>query len=221
MSEQLILTSLQDRIFEITLNRPEQYNALSNELMEQLNAALDAFAANEDASVCIIKGAGKNFSSGADIKQFGSAAAQTDEMIEHRADLTSGIHHKLASIPKPFIASVRGYALAGGCGIALATDFVIASANAVFGYPEVRRGIVPAVVMANLSKLVGKRRALDMILTGRKIPAAEAMEYDMITAVVPDDKLEARTAELAQELAKQNLSTLIIKSTGYLSESSV
>ena len=103
---------------------------------------------------------------------------------------------------------MRGYALAGGCGVALAADLVVASENALFGYPEIRRGFVPALVLVNLSKLVGRRRALEMILTGKRFGARQCLDWGLINQVVPDEQLETATTELAEMLAGLSASAL-------------
>ncbi len=208
MSEQILIKEKKDNIFFITLNRPDNFNALNNALMDELHAALTAFRDDDELHVAIVSGAGRNFCSGADIKQFGDKEAQTPEAIAKRADTSMQVHLLFAQIAKPIIISVRGYALAGGCGIAMAGDLVVASENAVFGYPEVKRGFVPALVLVNLSKIVGRRCALEMLLTGDKVGAVKALEYGMVNQVVPDGQLEAKTLELAEKLAAYSISAL-------------
>lgn len=201
MTEKVLLAEKKGHILDIILNRPDRYNALSNELMDLLLEALENFAQDPELHVAVLRGAGKNFSSGADIKEFANAKTQTEEAIHHRGETSFKIHTAFHAINKPIISSVRGYALAGGCGLALGCDLVVASENAVFGYVEVKRNIVPALVLSNLSKLVGRRKALEYVMTGRRVTAAEALQVGMINYMVPDDKLEARTWELAEELA--------------------
>ena len=201
MSEQILLKEKKGNIFFITLNRPDNFNALSNALMDELHAALSTFRDDDELHVAVVTGAGKNFCSGADIKQFGDKEAQTPEAIAKRANTSMEVHLLFAQIAKPIIVSARGYALAGGCGIAMAGDIVVASENTVFGYPEVKRGFVPALVLVNLSKIVGRRCALEMLMFGEKVPAQKALEYGMVNYVVPDEKLEEKTLELAEKLA--------------------
>lgn len=203
-----ILVSEKGRICEIVMNRPDRYNALSNDLMDSLHQALISFKGNPNCHVAILRGAGVNFSSGADIKQFGDAEAQTSNAIKRRANASMEVHRLFAAIEKPIICSVQGYALAGGCGLAMAGDLVIASENAIFGYPEIKRGFVPALVLTNLSKLVGRRKALEMLLTGRKVSAQEALACGMVNEIVPDDQLESKTWELASDLAALNPDSL-------------
>lgn len=199
--EDILLKEQVGGVLKLTLNRPEKYNSLSNDLMEQLHDALIAFGEDDTQHACLLTGAGKNFCSGADIKQFGDPNAQTPEAIARRAQMTMETHGMVSRLKKPVITSVRGYALAGGCGVALSADLVIASENALFGYPECSRGFVPALVMVNLSKLVGRHRALELLLTGKKLPAAKALEWGLINEVVPDEELDGRAMELAQQLA--------------------
>ena len=202
MDESILLKEQVEGVLKLTLNRPEKYNSLSNDLMEQLHDALLAFGENETQKCCLIIGAGKHFCSGADIKQFGDKEAQTEEMIAYRAKLTMETHGMAARLGKPIITCVRGYALAGGCGLALSGDLVLASETALFGYPECSRGFVPALVMVNLSKLVGRHRALELLLTGKKITADKALDWGLINEVVPDKQLEQRGMELAIHLSQ-------------------
>ncbi len=197
----ILLQERENGVLYLTLNRPERRNALSNALMEELLEALRAFDREEGDRVAVIRGAGEHFCSGADIKQFGDAAAQTPEAIAHRAVVTMSVHSVVSQIAKPIITSVRGYALAGGCGVALAADFVIASETAIFGYPEVTRGFVPALVTTNLTKLVGRRRALELVLAGRRLSAREALQWGLINEVTKDASLEEATRGFAEKLA--------------------
>lgn len=201
MEEDILLQEQIGSVLKITLNRPEKYNSLSNALMEKLHDALIAFGENESQRAAMLIGAGKNFCSGADINQFGDPAAQTPEAIARRAQMTEETHGMVARLGKPVISCVRGYALAGGCGVALSADLVIASETALFGYPECKRGFVPALVLVNLTKLVGRHRALELLLTGKKITADKALDWGLINEVVPDSELEKRGLELATQLA--------------------
>jgi enoyl-CoA hydratase/carnithine racemase len=206
--EEILITKQKGKIFFMELNRPDKYNALSNDLMDKIFTSLCLFRDDQDLHVAVISGAGKNFCSGADIKQFDDADAQTPEAIAKRADTSMRVHLLFSQIAKPIITSVRGYALAGGCGIAMAGDFAIASENAVFGYPEIKRGFVPALVLINLSKLVGRRFALELLLTGDKINASKALEHGMVNKIAPDGQLEQKTLELAEQLASYSSGAL-------------
>jgi enoyl-CoA hydratase/carnithine racemase len=183
--EDILLEQRENGIYILTLNRPEKYNSLSNDLVEKLHGALTSFAEDTELRVAVIRGAGDHFCSGADIKQFGNADAQAPDAVERRARVTMEIQGMAARLPKPVIACVSGYALAGGCGLALSADIVVASEDALFGYPEIRRGFVAALVLVNLTKLVGRHRALELLLTGKKIPARTALEWGLINEVTP------------------------------------
>lgn len=216
LEENILLQRVEGEVLVLTLNRPDKYNALSNDLMSLLHDALIDFDKNDALKVCVLTGAGRNFCTGADIKQFGDAEAQTEEAIAKRAQISMEVNGMAANISKPLITSVRGYALAGGCGVALSADMVIASDNALFGYPEVKRGFVPALVMVNLSKLVGRHRALQMLLTGDRIPADKALEWGLINFVVPDEDLEEFTMKFAHELAEKSTTAVkMIKNLFY------
>ena len=208
MPEQTIIKEIKSNVLFITLNRPDNFNALNNALMAELHSALEAFRDDDESRVAVITGAGKNFCTGADIKQFGDKEAQTPEAIAKRADTSMKVHLLFSQIAKPIIVSVRGYALAGGCGIAMAGDLVVASENAVFGYPEIKRGFVPSLVLVNLAKIIGRRIALEMLMTGERLSAEKALQYGMVNYVVPDERLEEKTMELAEKLASYSTSAL-------------
>ncbi len=170
----------------IRLNRPKQLNALSDQLMDELGAALKAFDADDGIGCIVITGNDKAFAAGADIAQLAShdfASAYTSDLI------TRNWEH-IRSVRKPVIAAVAGFALGGGCELAMMCDIVIAADTARFGQPEIKLGIIPgAGGTQRLPRAVGKAKAMDMVLTGRMMDAHEAERAGLVSRVVPADKL--------------------------------
>lgn len=204
---QTILTTVDNKIMTITLNRPEVYNALSTELVRNLKEALLEGNQRDDVNVIVITGNGGVFSTGADIKEFSKQIGNV-ELAKERANLTTEIHSLIPSLDKVVIASVEGYAFAGGCGIALACDLVVASEKAQFSYPEIIKGFVPAIVSPNLVRIAGRKRAFELLITGNRISAQYAYEIGVINHVVPTEELQDKTYELASKLASYSATAL-------------
>ena len=170
----------------ITLNRPKQLNALNGELMDELGAALKAFDADDAIGCIIVTGSEKAFAAGADI----SAMAKFTFAEVYRNDFITRNWETIRSVRKPVIAAVSGFALGGGCELAMMCDFIIASETARFGQPEIKIGIIPgAGGTQRLPRAIGKSKAMDMVLTGRMMDAAEAERGGLVSRVVPADKL--------------------------------
>ena len=170
----------------ITLNRPKQLNALNDALMDELGAALKAFDADAGIGCIVLTGSEKAFAAGADI----SAMAKMTISDTYGADFITRNWETIRSIRKPVIAAVSGFALGGGCELAMMCDFIIASETARFGQPEIKLGIIPgAGGTQRLPRAVGKAKAMDLTLTGRMMDAAEAERAGLVSRVVPQDKL--------------------------------
>jgi len=183
---ELIHVRTEGRVGVITLNRPKQLNALNDALMNELGAALKAFDADEDIGCMIITGSEKAFAAGADI---GAMAKYTFADV-YKGDYITRNWETIRSIRKPIIAAVSGFALGGGCELAMMCDFIIAAENAKFGQPEIKLGIIPgAGGTQRLPRAVGKSKAMDLVLTGRMMDAAEAERAGLVSRVVPLDKL--------------------------------
>jgi enoyl-CoA hydratase len=186
MTYQNILVSTQARVGIITLNRPKQLNALNGELMDELGTALKAFDADETIGCIIITGSEKAFAAGADI---GAMATYTFSDVYKGDYITRNWEH-IRSIRKPIIAAVSGFALGGGCELAMMCDFIIAADNAKFGQPEIKLGVIPgAGGTQRLPRAIGKAKAMDMALTGRMMDATEAERAGLVSRVVPLEKL--------------------------------
>ncbi len=190
MSEALILTDIRGdterRVGLVTLNRPQQLNALNDALMDQLGAALLAFDRDDGIGCIVITGSEKAFAAGADI----GAMARLSYMDAYKGDFITRNWETLRQVRKPVIAAVAGFALGGGCELAMLCDFIIAAETAKFGQPEIKLGIIPgAGGTQRLPRAVGKAKAMDMVLTGRMMDASEAERAGLVSRVVPADKL--------------------------------
>jgi len=175
-----------DQVGIITLNRPKQLNALNDQLMDELGAALKALDADETIGCIIITGNEKAFAAGADI----TAMAGYNFADAYKGDFITRNWETLRSIRKPVIAAVSGFALGGGCELAMMCDFIIAADNAKFGQPEIKLGVIPgAGGTQRLPRAVGKSKAMDMALTARMMDANEAERSGLVSRVVPLDKL--------------------------------
>lgn len=204
-----VLVEARGNILVLTLNRPEARNAMNSALMHELNAALRAANKNPDVGAVILTGNGPAFCAGGDLKETSSNIEHGDFWTRYdRATQSLDVHRLIASLTKPVIGAINGFALAGGCGLAMSCDLVIASDAARFGYPEVKRGLVAAMVMVSLSRIVGRRQALELLLSGRQIDAREALAIGMINRVVPHDTLMREALAFAGSIAANSGSSL-------------
>lgn len=185
---QTLLTSLENQIYIITINRPDKLNALNRQVMEELNAVVDEVYNNEEIRSVILTGAGsKAFVAGADISEFvGLSVIEGTSLAEEG----QRIFKRIEDSPKPIVAAVNGFALGGGCELAMACHFRIASENAKFGQPEVNLGLMPGYGgTQRLVQLVGKGRAIELLITGNMIDANTALQYGLVNHVVPAEEL--------------------------------
>ena len=200
MSYETLLVELRDGVATLTLNRPEARNALNQTMIRELGAALAGLERDAAARVVVIRGAGgRAFCAGADLK----GMFRTGSILDAREQY-AGLAQVLEAIPRmrtPVIAQVHGYALAGGCGLAAVCDVVIAAEDAVFGLPEIKLGLLPLMVLAPILRAASPRRVLEMVLTGREVPAREALEIGLVTRVVPPAQLGQAVDETARGLA--------------------
>jgi enoyl-CoA hydratase len=188
-----------DKVGVITLNRPKQLNALNNELMDELGQALKAFDADEAIGCIVVTGSEKAFAAGADI----GAMATYGFADVYKGDYITRNWETIRTVRKPVIAAVGGFALGGGCELAMMCDFIIAADNAKFGQPEIKLGIIPgAGGTQRLPRAVGKAKAMDMALTGRMMDAAEAERAGLVSRVVPLDKLMEETLAAALSICE-------------------
>jgi enoyl-CoA hydratase/carnithine racemase len=194
-----VLVDRTGRVAVVTLNRPEARNGLNVALLDRLEAALRDLDDDPDTGVVVLTGNGPSFCAGADLKE---AAAATDFWSAHeRTTRSMRIHELLPRMSKPVVAAVDGHAVAGGCGLAMSCDVVVASDRARFGYPEVGRGLVASMAMVSLSRVVGRHHALDLLLSARVIDAAEALRIGMVNRVVDSDRLLPDVMAYAADMA--------------------
>jgi enoyl-CoA hydratase/carnithine racemase len=200
-----ILYEERDRIGRITFNRPEKRNALSLELLEEVRACLASVKERRSARVVIIRGAGDHFSAGHDLNEIREWDLQE---IRRLFQVCLDLMLEIQALPQPVIAQVRGIATAAGCQVVAASDLAVAGEGARFATPGVRIGLFCTTPMVPLSRNIGRKRALEMLLTGRFVSAREALDFGLVNRVVPDDGLEEETGALASELARYSAETL-------------
>ncbi len=194
----------------IRLNRPEKRNALNALLVDELSDALAWTDADERVRVVVLRGEGKDFCAGADLQMLSDLAEAGVEEQLADADALGDLFLIIRRIGVPVVAAVHGHALAGGCGLATASDIVLASDDARFGYPEVKIGFVPAMVMTMLRRAVGEKRAFELIVTGRTIGAEEAERYGLVQHVHPAREFEESSIRYAGKLAERSPSSLAL-----------
>ena len=193
----------------ITLNRPQALNALNSALMDEVSTAIDSFEADDAIRCLIITGSEKAFAAGADVLEM---APKTFVEV-YKEDFITRNWERAAKARKPIIAAVAGYALGGGCELAMMCDFILAADNAKFGQPEITLGIIPgAGGSQRLTRLVGKSKAMEMCLTGRMMDAVEAERAGLVSRVVPVADLMSEALKCAQKIASASVpATLMAK----------
>jgi enoyl-CoA hydratase len=197
MPDEMILAEKRGSVGLITLNRPEARNALNDQLLQELEKALESFDADDSMSVLVVTGNEKAFAAGVDIKEMA-----VKSMIEMRDKDRLAVFDRIKAIGKPIIAAVSGWALGGGCELALACDMIVASETAKFGQPEITIGVIPgAGGTQRLTHTVGKALAMEMILNNRTLSAEEALQFGLINRVVAADRYLEEALKLAEEIA--------------------
>jgi enoyl-CoA hydratase len=195
---EMIATETQGRVAVVRLNRPQALNALCDQLMEELGQALRGFDADPDIAAIVITGSEKAFAAGADIKEMQGRtypAVYLDDFIGKRWEAVT-------QVQKPVIAAVAGYALGGGCELAMMCDIIIAGDNARFGQPEINLGVIPgAGGTQRLTRAVGKPKAMEMVLTGRMMDAQEAERASLVSRVVPAAEVVAEAVKVGEKIA--------------------
>ena len=195
----VLATSLENNILTVTINRPDKLNALNKTVFDELDAMLDDVYQNAEIKSVIITGAGaKAFVAGADITEFdGLKKEQAMNLAKRGQD----VFFKIENSPKPIVAAVNGFALGGGCELAMACHFRIASSNAKFGQPEVNLGLIPGYGgTQRLTHLIGKGRAIELLISANMIDASTALQYGLVNAVVPQEELLAKTKAILENI---------------------
>ena len=207
MSER-VLVQVAGGVLTATLNRPDKRNAIDTAMIDALLAVLER--ADLDAAVRVVsmRGAGRDFCAGMDLNELLASADHSPEQNRQAALHFAEIFVRMRRLPKPVVALVRGRALAGGCGLATACDLILAAESAQFGYPEVQRGFVPAIVMTMLRRAVGEKIAFDLAATGRVLDGNEAAAVGLVSRVYEDADFEEQAGEVLRVLAESSASAL-------------
>jgi enoyl-CoA hydratase/carnithine racemase len=200
------------RLAVVTLQRPERRNALSLELMIELLDCLDSIASKPEYSVMILEAAGNAFSSGHDL---GEMTGRDVDQYRHIFDVCTELMKKVQSIPQPVIAQVQGVATAAGCQLVATCDLAVASSEATFATPGVKIGLFCTTPMVALTRAIGRKRAMEMLLTGRAIDAATAAEWGLVNRVVPPAGLASETRKLALQIAEASSFTVALGKQAY------
>ncbi len=207
MSFELIIAETRGRVGLITLNRPKAMNALNDQVMDEIGQALDGFEADDEVGAIVITGSEKAFAAGADI----GAMASFSYMDAYKGDYITRNWERVKTCRKPIIAAVAGFALGGGCELAMMCDIIIAADSAKFGQPEVKLGILPgAGGTQRLPRAVGKAKAMDLCLTSRFMDAAEAERAGLVSRVVAADKLVEEALSAAETIASFSLPVVMM-----------
>ncbi len=207
MDEPLVKIEVLGRVGLLTLNRPKALNALSNEVIAELAQAMRDFDADENIGAMVLTGSEKAFAAGADI----AAMQGWSYMDVYKQDYLGGDWESLKRIRKPIIAAVAGYALGGGCELAMLCDFIIAAENARFGQPEIKLGVIPGYGgTQRLPRAISKAKAMDLVLTARMMDAAEAERAGLVSRVVPAERLLDEAIEAATIIASMSLPSVIM-----------
>jgi enoyl-CoA hydratase len=207
MKYENILVETKGRVGIVRLNRPQALNALCKALIDDLGQALDAFEADPGIGCIVLTGSEKAFAAGADIKEM----KDRDYMDVFLADFITKGWQRVSTVRKPVIAAVAGWALGGGCEVAMMCDFIIAAENAKFGQPEILLGTIPGSGgTQRLPRFIGKSKAMDMVLTGRNMDATEAERCGLVSRVVPLERLMDEAVAAAEKIASLSLPITMI-----------
>ncbi|TLY50327.1 MAG: enoyl-CoA hydratase/isomerase family protein [Gemmatimonadetes bacterium] len=203
-----VLVALEGGVLTATLNRPDKKNAIDTPMIDALLQALEQADLDAAVRVVALRGAGTDFCAGMDLHELLASADKSVEENRRAALHFAEIFVRMRRVPKPIVAVVRGRALAGGCGLATACDLVLAAESAKFGYPEVQRGFVPAIVMTLLKRAVGEKVAFDLAATGRILEAPEAAGLGLVSRVYEDSDFDDQVSEVLRALAAASASAL-------------
>lgn len=207
MTEPLVKVTVQGRVGVLTLNRPKALNALNNELIDELAEAMRTFDADDNIGAMVLTGNERAFAAGADI----GAMQDWSYMDVYKQDYLGGNWESLKRIRKPIIAAVSGYALGGGCELAMLCDIIIAAESAKFGQPEIKLGVIPGFGgTQRLPRAVGKAKAMDLVLSARMMDAAEAERAGLVSRVVPPERVVDEAIEAATVIASMSLPSVIM-----------
>ena len=203
-----VLTEVAGGVLTATLNRADKRNAIDAPMIDGLLAAIERADLDGSIRVVAVRGAGRDFCAGMDLNELLASADHTLEQNRQAALHFAQVFMRMRQLPKPIVALVQGRALAGGCGLATACDLILAAESAQFGYPEVQRGFVPAIVMTMLRRAVGEKIAFDLATTGRLLDGTEAAAAGLASRVYEDADFEEQAGEVLRVLAEASPSAL-------------
>jgi methylglutaconyl-CoA hydratase len=203
-----VLSQISGGVLTATLNRPDKRNAIDTEMIDALLETLARADLDAAVRVIAIRGAGRDFCAGMDLNELLASADHSLDQNRKAALHFAEIFVRMRRVPKPVVALVQGRALAGGCGLATACDLILAAESAQFGYPEVQRGFVPAIVMTMLRRAVGEKVAFDLAATGRVLGGNEAAAVGLVSRVYEDADFEEQAGEVLRVLAESSASAL-------------
>jgi methylglutaconyl-CoA hydratase len=203
-----VLVQIASGVLTATLNRPDKRNAIDTEMIDAMLATLERADLDASVRVVALRGAGRDFCAGMDLNELLASADHSLEQNRKAALHFAEIFVRMRRLPKPVVALVQGRALAGGCGLATACDLILAAESAQFGYPEVQRGFVPAIVMTMLRRAVGEKIAFDLAATGRLLNGTEAAAVGLVSRVYEDADFEEQAGEVLGVLAESSASAL-------------
>ena len=199
--ENVLLSNDQNDIRILTLNRPDKLNAMNEAMVRGLIAAVEKAHEDDGVAAIILTGNGRAFSAGADIKEAETRKGFNSEEARRHSEASLPVYQLGGQTDKPVIAAVKGFVLGGGCNLAIATDMVVAGENALFGYPEVKRGMGATMVAPGLVHRIGPKAAYELLMLGENISAEKALALGLINRVVPDDKVLDEALGIATKLA--------------------
>jgi len=205
-----VQVTLADGVLTALLNRPEKRNAIDTRMLDELLDALTRADLEIAVRVVVIRGAGKDFCAGMDLDELLASANQPLDENRRAALRLAEVFTRMRGLPKPVVAAVQGRVLAGGCGLVNACDLVLAARSAQFGYPEVQRGFVPAMVLTLLKRTVGEKAAFDLAATGRLLTASDAAAIGLVSRVVDDARLEDEVLAVTRGLVATGASALAL-----------
>lgn len=203
MSEQpRVRVERRDAVGRLTISRPDKRNALDRQTAEELFLGLSALESDPEVRVILVRGEGKDFCAGADLEALAAMLDAPGEVHREDAEALGRVFLAMRTMVKPIVAAVQGRALAGGAGLALACDLVLAHEDAKFGFPEVRVGFVPAMVMTLIRRSVGEKHAADLVLTGRIVGAEEGARLGLVSRILPGRTFEADVERIVDEMSR-------------------
>src|SRR6185369_1464643 len=197
-----LLTEDRGPVRILTMSRPEKRNALNTALTRALLDGLHAADAAGPVAAVVLTGAGQGFCAGADLSEFKDLTPEKQHLVDERAELTMQLHLAFPKMAKPVVTAINGAAMGGGAGLAIAGDLAVMAEGAILGYPETRHGIVAAIVMANLVRQTGRKRAFELVSLGEALTAQQALAFGLVNRVVPDKDVLSGALAFAETLSQ-------------------